>query len=88
MGHLPRYAARERWRASLSLVATNVQKSEDHARRRPKSGGGQRHVAGLILVSILVIAPLGGFSGRFGGCGYGYGHGGGGVLGVTLDRSP
>jgi hypothetical protein len=37
-GHLPRYAARERWRASLSLVATNVQKSEDHARRRPNLG--------------------------------------------------
>ena len=39
---------------------------------------------GLILVIILVIALLGGFSGRFGGYGYGYGHGGVGVLGVVL----
>ena len=29
---------------------------------------------GLILVIILVIFLLGGFSGRFGGPGYGYGH--------------
>ena len=34
---------------------------------------------GLILVIILVIFLLGGFSGRFGGYGYGYGHGGVGV---------
>ena len=39
---------------------------------------------GLILVIILVIALLGGFSGRFGGYGYGYGHGGIGILGVVL----
>ena len=32
---------------------------------------------GLILVIILIIFLLGGFSGRFGGYGYGYGHGGG-----------
>ena len=31
---------------------------------------------GLILIIILVIFLLGGFSGRFGGYGYGYGHGG------------
>ena len=36
---------------------------------------------GLILV---IIALLGGFSGRFGGYGYGYGHGGVGILGVVL----
>ena len=30
----------------------------------------------LILVILLVIFLLGGFSGRFGGYGYGYGHGG------------
>jgi uncharacterized protein DUF3309 len=39
---------------------------------------------GTILVIILVIFLLGGFSGRFGGYGYGYGHGGVGVIGVNL----
>ena len=40
---------------------------------------------GLILVIILVIFLLGGFSGRFGGYGYRYGHGGIGVIGVILN---
>jgi len=39
---------------------------------------------GLILVILLVIFLLGGFSGRFGGYGYGYGHGGVGIIGVIL----
>jgi hypothetical protein len=39
---------------------------------------------GTILVILLIIFLLGGFSGRFGGYGYGYGHGGVGVLGVLL----
>ena len=39
---------------------------------------------GLVLVILLVIALLGGFSGRLGGYGYGYGHGGIGVLGLVL----
>jgi Protein of unknown function (DUF3309) len=39
---------------------------------------------GLILVILLVIFLLGGFSGRFGGYGYGYGNGGVGVLGTIL----
>ena len=39
---------------------------------------------GTILIIILVIFLLGGFSGRFGGYGYGYGHGGVGVIGVIL----
>jgi len=39
---------------------------------------------GLILVILLVIFLLGGFSGRFGGYGYGYGHGGVGVIGTIL----
>ena len=34
---------------------------------------------GTILIIILVIFLLGGFSGRFGGYGYGFGHGGIGV---------
>ena len=39
---------------------------------------------GTILLILLVIFLLGGFSGRFGGYGYGYGHGGVGVIGVIL----
>ena len=38
---------------------------------------------GLIII-ILVIFLLGGFSGRFGGYGYGYGHGGIGLIGIIL----
>jgi Na+/melibiose symporter-like transporter len=41
-------------------------------------------IMGLILIIILVIFLLGGFSGRFGGYGYGYGHGGVGVIGIIL----
>jgi len=49
-------------------------------------GGWQRNakVPSGVLVIILVIFLLGGFSGRFGGYGYGYGHGGVGVIGVIL----
>jgi hypothetical protein len=39
---------------------------------------------GTILIIILIIFLLGGFSGRFGGYGYGYGHGGIGVIGIIL----
>jgi Na+/melibiose symporter-like transporter len=39
---------------------------------------------GLILVIVLVVFLLGGFSGRIGGYGYGYGHGGIGVIGIIL----
>lgn len=39
---------------------------------------------GTILIILLIIALLGGFSGRLGGYGYGFGHGGIGVLGVIL----
>jgi Protein of unknown function (DUF3309) len=39
---------------------------------------------GTILIIVLVIALLGGFSGRFGGYGYGYGNGGVGVIGTIL----
>ena len=39
---------------------------------------------GTILVIILIIFLLGGFSGRLGGYGYGFGHGGVGVVGVLL----
>jgi hypothetical protein len=39
---------------------------------------------GTILIIVLIIFLLGGFSGRFGGYGYGFGHGGIGVIGVVL----
>ena len=39
---------------------------------------------GTILVILLIIFLLGGFSGRFGGYGYGFGHGGVGILGLIL----
>lgn len=39
---------------------------------------------GTILLIVLVVFLLGGFSGRFGGYGYGFGHGGVGVIGVIL----
>ena len=39
---------------------------------------------GTILVIILIIFLLGGFSGRLGGYGYGYGHGGMGLVGTVL----
>ena len=37
---------------------------------------------GTILIIILIIFLLGGFSGRFGGYGYGFGHTGIGVGGI------
>jgi ABC-type tungstate transport system substrate-binding protein len=39
---------------------------------------------GTILIVILIIFLLGGFSGRFGGYGYGFGHRGVGIPGVIL----
>jgi Na+/melibiose symporter-like transporter len=39
---------------------------------------------GTILLILLVIFLVGGFSGRMGGYGYGYGHSGMGVIGVIL----
>jgi uncharacterized protein DUF3309 len=39
---------------------------------------------GWILIIVVIIYLLGGFSGRFGGYGYGRGHSGMGVGGVVL----
>ena len=39
---------------------------------------------GLVLVIIIVLFMLGGFSGRFGGYGYGYGNRGMGVIAALL----
>jgi Protein of unknown function (DUF3309) len=52
-----------------------------HQARQP---GVRPMSLGLILIIILVIFLLGGFSGRFGGYGYGYGHGGIGIVGIIL----
>jgi hypothetical protein len=46
--------------------------------------GGSIMSLGTILLILLVIFLLGGFSGRFGGYGYGFGHGGMGVIGVLI----
>jgi hypothetical protein len=45
---------------------------------------GRAMSIGTILVIILIIFLLGGFSGRFGGYGYGMGHSGMGLGGVIL----
>ena len=39
---------------------------------------------GTILIIVLIISLLGGFSGRFGGYGYGHGHRGTGLIGIVL----
>jgi hypothetical protein len=39
---------------------------------------------GLILIILVIIYLLGGFSGRFGGYGYGMGHSGMGIGSVVL----
>jgi len=39
---------------------------------------------GTILIVVLIIFLLGGFTGRFGGYGYGFGHGGVGLIGVLV----
>jgi Protein of unknown function (DUF3309) len=51
--------------------------------RRPRVGESAMSL-GTILVIILIIFLLGGFSGRFGGYGYGMGHSGMGLGGVIL----
>jgi hypothetical protein len=51
--------------------------------RRPPVGESVMSL-GLILIIIVIIYLLGGFSGRFGGYGYGMGHSGMGLGGVIL----
>jgi len=51
--------------------------------RRPPVGENAMSL-GTILIIILIIFLLGGFSGRLGGYGYGYGHSGMGLVGVIL----
>jgi Protein of unknown function (DUF3309) len=51
---------------------------------RPACLGESAMTLGTILIIILIIFLLGGFSGRFGGYGYGMGHSGMGLGGVIL----
>ena len=51
---------------------------------RPRAFGERVMSLGTILVIILIIVLLGGFSGRFRGYGYGRGHSGMGLIGVIL----
>ena len=51
--------------------------------RRPRVLEGAMSL-GLILIILVIIYLLGGFSGRFGGYGYGMGHSGIGIGGVIL----
>ena len=53
------------------------------AGRRPRFGEAAMSL-GTILIIILIILLLGGYSGRFGGYGYGLGHSGMGLGGVIL----
>ena len=49
----------------------------------PRKGDNTMSI-GTILIILLIIFLLGGFSGRFGGYGYGFGHGGVGIIGLIL----
>jgi len=53
-------------------------------RKAPPPFGECGMSLGTILILILIIFLLGGFSGRFGGYGYGLGHSGMGLGGVIL----
>jgi hypothetical protein len=50
----------------------------------PAALGESAMSLGVILIIIVIIYLLGGFSGRFGGYGYGMGHSGMGLGGVIL----
>jgi hypothetical protein len=65
-------------------VLSFVREAGDAARfgRRHSKEGAMS--LGLILIIIVIIYLLGGFSGRFGGYGYGMGHSGMGLGGVIL----
>jgi hypothetical protein len=62
--------------SSLQAVRRNL------IRRTPR--GESAMTLGTILIIIVIIYLLGGWSGRFGGYGYGLGHSGMGLGGVVL----
>jgi hypothetical protein len=51
---------------------------------RPRAAGEGAMSLGTILIIIVILYLLGGWSGRFGGYGYGLGHSGMGLGGVIL----
>jgi Protein of unknown function (DUF3309) len=54
------------------------------ANARPRASGEGAMSLGTILIIIVILYLLGGWSGRFGGYGYGLGHSGMGLGGVIL----
>ena len=72
-----------RWNDSVRALASSLSAKTLNGRLGAVAGDRSCR-SDSILVIILIIFLLGGFSGRFGGYGYGYGHGGVGVIGVIL----
>jgi hypothetical protein len=82
---IPRAEAGFLWANPTSKNRPSFESSGLHDITLGASTKGVRPMSlGLILIIILVIFLLGGFSGRFRGYGYGYGHGGIGVVGIIL----
>jgi Na+/melibiose symporter-like transporter len=71
--HRCRWCLRDRSVAVLAVTVAHIAETR-----------GTAMSIGLILVIILIIFLLGGFSGRFGGYGYGYGHRGVGLIGIIV----
>jgi Protein of unknown function (DUF3309) len=63
--------------------ADHIDRAPIRRAANPEKGDGIMSI-GLILIIILIVFLLGGFSGRFGGYGYGYGNGGIGLIGIIL----
>ena len=70
--------------AGLNAGITDAVIFVDRARGTQEINGELVMSVGTILIILLVIFLLGGFSGRFGGYGYGFGHGGVGIPGALL----
>jgi hypothetical protein len=62
-------------RHATAPASADLQKAKPFPRKEA-FGSVKIMSIGLILIIVLVIFLLGGFSGRFGGYGYGFGHGG------------
>jgi hypothetical protein len=68
----------------VDLTQLNKAHSRLAWRTSPNREGKDNMTLGTILIIILIVALLGGFTGVVGGYGYGFGHGGIGVLGTVL----